>query len=158
MRKLVYGIVAASFSATPGMAFDPPFVWVGQMILVDVKGCGGGGSDAVTIIFRPKLKAGEENSTLSYLFNFASGTVRKSSSTLQFNGSGAYVGSFVTGFATVRTNTGTFNLNIKPDVVTPASEFVRFTGSFTNFVGVDGCMATVRGSASRLDLPSTWAM
>src|SRR5205823_6643584 len=157
MRKLIYGLVAASLSVTPATAFDPPFVWVGQMILLDVTNCGGGGSNAVTIIFRPKLQAGEENSTLSYLFNFASGTVRKSSNTLQFTGSGTYVGSFVTGFATMRTNTGTFNLNVKPVVVTPATKFVRFTGSFTNFVGVDGCTATVRGAASRLDPPSIFA-
>jgi hypothetical protein len=153
MRKLVYGVVAACLSTTPVMAFDPPFVWVGQMVLVDLADCGGGGSNAVTIIFRPKLRAGEENSTLSYLFNFASGTVRKNSNTPQFNGSGQYVGSFVTGFATMRTNTGTFNLDVKPEVVTPTTKFVRFTGSFTNFVGVDGCTATVRGSASRLDRP-----
>jgi hypothetical protein len=124
------------------------------MILLNLTNCGGGGSDAVTIIFRPKLQAGEENSTLSYLFNFASGTVRKSSNTLQFNGTGAYVGSFVTGFATMRTNTGTFSLDVKPSVVTPTTRFVRFTGSFTNFVGADGCTATVRGAASRLDPPS----
>jgi hypothetical protein len=153
MRMLICCIITTWLSATPAMAFDPPFVWVGQMILVDLAGCGGGGSNAVTIIFRPKLKAGEENSTLSYLFNFASGTVRKSSGTNQFNGTGDYIGSFVTGFATVRTNTGTFNLNVKPEVVTPATKFIRFTGSFSNFVGLDGCTASVRGSASRLDPP-----
>src|SRR5262245_58416146 len=119
MRKLIYGVVAACLAVTPAAAFDPPFVWVGQMILLDITSCGGGGSNAVTIIFRPKLQAGEDNSTLSYLFNFASGTVRKSSNSLQFNGSGAYIGSFVTGFATMRTNTGTFNLDVKPAVVTP---------------------------------------
>lgn len=154
MRKLITCAIVTFLSAAPATAFDPPFVWVGQMILVNLIGCGGGGSDAVTIIFRPKLKAGEENSTLSYLFNFASGTVRKSSGTLQLNGSGNYVGSFVTGFATVRTNTGTFNLDVKPELVTPATKFVRFTGSFTNFVGLDGCTASVRGSASRLDPPN----
>ncbi len=112
MRNLVYGLVVACLSTTPAAAFDPPFVWVGQMILLDVINCGGGRSDTVTIIFRPKLDAGEESSTLSYLFNYASGTVRKSEATLQFNGSGDYIGSFVTGYATTRTNTGTFNLAV----------------------------------------------
>jgi hypothetical protein len=91
---------------------------------------------------------------LSYSFTFASGTVRKSSKSRQFNGSGDYVGSFVSGFATIRTNTGSFNLNVTPAVVTPTTKFVTFTGSFTNFVGVNGCTAIVRGSASRLDPPS----
>lgn len=153
MKKLLYGLVVACFSITPAVAFDPPFVWVGQMILLSTTNCGGGGSDAVTIIFRPKLEEGEENSTLSYLFNFASGTVRKRADTLQFNGSGAYVGSFITGFAMTRANTGRFTLNVKPAVVAPTTKFIKFTGSFTNFVGVDGCTVKVRGAASRLPRP-----
>ena len=103
MRKLICGLVAACLSTTPAAAFDPPFVWVGQMVLLKLDNCGGGGSDTVAIVYRPKLQAGEDNSTLSYLFGFASGTVRKRAATLQFNGSGSYVGSFVTGRASTRT-------------------------------------------------------
>ena len=150
MRKLIYGLVSACLSTTHAGAFDPPFVWVGQMILLELDNCGGGGSDTVAIVFRPKLQAGEDNSTLSYLFGFASGTVRKSAPTLQFNGSGAYAGSFVTGRATTRTNNGRFNLTVRPAEVTPTTNFVTFTGSFTNFVGLDGCTVEVRGAASRL--------
>jgi hypothetical protein len=149
MRNLIYGLIAAGLSATPAAAFDPPFIWVGQMILLSTTNCGGGGSDTVAIVFRPKLEAAEENSTISYQFNFASGTARKSDPSLQFNGTGIYNGSFVTGFATTRTNTGTFNLNVKPAEVTPGTKFITFTGSFTNFVGVKGCTVTVRGAASR---------
>src|SRR5215207_7485656 len=113
MRKLICSLVAVWLSAAPATAFNPPFVWVGQMILLTLTDCGGGAGPgaAVTVIFRPKLQRTEEDSTLSYLFAQASGTVRKSAPTLQFNGSGAYAGSFVTGFATMRTNTGTFDLN-----------------------------------------------
>ena len=71
--KLIYGLVAACLLTTPAGAFDPPFVWVGQMILLRVHNCGGGGSGTVAIVFRPKLQAGEDNSTLSYTFGFASG-------------------------------------------------------------------------------------
>jgi hypothetical protein len=149
MRKLLYGVAAACLSITPAAAFDPPNVWVGQMILLEMINCGGGGSDAVTIIFRPKLEAGEENSTLSYLFNYASGTVRKSDATLQFNGSGDYAGSFVTGYATTRKNTGTFDLTVRPAEVTPTTKFITFTGSFTNFVGLKDCKVKVRGAAAR---------
>ena len=85
MRKLIYGLVAACLSATPAAAFDPPFVWVGQMVLLELDNCGGGGSDTVAIVYRPKLQAGEDSSTLSYLFGFASGTVRKRAPTLQIN-------------------------------------------------------------------------
>ena len=106
--------------------------------------------DTVAIVYRPKLQAGEDNSTLSYLFGFASGTVRKRAATLQFNGSGSYVGSFVTGRASTRTNSGRFDLTVRPAEVTPATDFVTFTGSFTNFVGLDGCTVEVRGAASRL--------
>ena len=150
MRKLIYGLAAACLSSTQAGAFDPPFVWVGQMILLEVDNCGGGGSDTVAIVFRPKLQAGEDNSTLSYQFGFASGTARKSAPTLQFNGSGAYVGLFVTGFASTRTNHGKFDLTVRPAEVAPATNFVTFTGSFTNFVGLDGCTVEVRGAASRL--------
>jgi hypothetical protein len=151
MRKLIYGLMAACLSVTPAAAFDPPFVWVGQMVLVELTNCGGGAAagQAVTIVFRPKLQAGEENSTLSYLFSVASGTVRKIDDSLQFTGSGAFAGSFVTGFATTRKNTGTFNLNVRPAVVTPTTNFVRFAGSFTNFAGLKGCTARVRGAAAR---------
>ena len=150
MRKLIYGLVAACLSTTPAAAFDPPFVWVGQMVLLKLDNCGGGGSDTVAIVYRPKLQAGEDNSTLSYLFGFASGTVRKRAPTLQFNGSGSYVGSFVTGRASTRSNSGRFDLTVRPAEVTPATDFVTFTGSFTNFVGLDGCTVEVRGAASRL--------
>jgi hypothetical protein len=151
MTKLVHGLVAAScLSATPAGAFDPPFVWVGQMVLVKASDCGGGGGSTVSIVFRPKLQAGEDNSTLSYSFGFASGTARKIAPTPQFDGAGAYAGSFVTGYASTRTNKGTFDLAVRPARVTPATDFVAFTGTFTNFVGLDGCTVEVRGAASRL--------
>jgi hypothetical protein len=149
MRKWIYGL-AACLLATPAAAYDPPYVWVGSMILLSTTDCGGGGTQTVTIIYRPKLQAGEENSTLSYLFAQASGTVRKSGGSQQFNGSGAYDGTFVTGYAQMRSNTGTFDLDVRPAEVTPDTKFIRFTGTFTNFVGVDGCTAKVRGSAARL--------
>lgn len=150
MRRLIYALVAACLAAAPAAAFDPPYVWVGSMILLDLQGCGGGGTQTVTIIYRPKLQAGEENSTLSYLFAQASGTVRKSAGTQQFDGAGAYDGTFVTGYAQMRSNTGTFDLDVRPAEVTPDTKFVRFSGTFTNFVGVDGCTAKVRGAAARL--------
>src|SRR5262245_43217218 len=108
MRELVLGLAVACLSAAPGAAFDPPFVWVGQMVFLGLTDCGGGGADSVAIVFRPKLQAAEENSTLSYYFGFAAGTVRKKAQSLQFDGKGSYAGSFVTGFATTRTNSGTF--------------------------------------------------
>jgi hypothetical protein len=150
MTKLIYGLVAACLSTTPADAFDPPFVWVGQMILLKVHDCGGGGSGTVAVVFRPKLQAGEDNSTLSYSFGFASGTARKIAPTLQFDGVGAYAGSFVTGYASTRTNSGTFDLAVRPATVTPTTDFITFSGSFTNFVGLDGCTVEVRGAASRL--------
>ena len=120
------------------------------MVLLELDNCGGGGSGTVAIVYRPKLQAGEDNSTLSYLFGLASGTVLKRAATLQFNGSGSYVGSFVTGRASTRTNSGRFDLTVRPAEVTPATDFVTFTGSFTNFVGLDRCMVEVRGAASHL--------
>ena len=47
-------------------------------------------------------------------------------------------------------NSGRFDLTVRPAIVTPATDFVTFTGSFTNFVGLDGCTVEVRGAASRL--------
>ena len=150
MRRLIWGLVAACVVTTSASAFDPPYVWVGQMMLLELDRCGGGGSQTVAIVFRPKLQAEEDNSTLSYQFGFASGTVRKTAPSLQFSGSGTYAGSFVTGYASTRSNQGRFDLSVTPARVTPATEFVTFTGRFTNFVGLDGCTVEVRGAVSRL--------
>ena len=147
---LFTGLAAACLASGSAAAYEPPFVWVGQMVLLKTEHCGGGGSQTVSIVFRPKLQAGEDNSTLAYSFGFASGTARKRSPGLQLNGRGRYDGSFVTGYASTRTNQGTFALDVTPEVVKPSTEFVGFTGSFTNFVGLDGCTVQVRGSATRL--------
>ena len=150
MTKFAFGAVAAaSLLAAPAAAYDPPYVWVGQLILSDMVGCGGGGSDTVSMVFRPKLQDGEDNSAFSYSFLYAAGTARKTDSSLQFNGTGKYESSFVTGFVTTRTVTGKFDLNVKPAIVTPKTRFITITGTLTNFVGVDGCNVTVRGTAVR---------
>jgi hypothetical protein len=149
MRILLWGAVTACVWAAPAAAFDPPNIWIGQMAFLSLTGCGGGASDSVAVVFRPKLEAGEENSTLTYFFSFASGTVQKQDPGLQFNGSGRYDGTFVTGRATLRSNQGRFDLTVTPSVVTPGTDVISFTGSFTNFAGVKGCSAAVRGSAVR---------
>lgn len=150
MRELIRMSAAAWIASSPASAYDPPYVWVGQMVLLELDQCGGGGSQTVAIVLRPKLQAGEDNSTLTYQFGFASGTVRKTAPSPQLNGSGAYAGSFVTGYASTRTNQGRFDLSVTPTRITPATEFVTLTGRFTNFAGVDGCTVKVRGAASRL--------
>lgn len=149
MRILAAGLTIACLAATPAAAFDPPVVWVGQMVFLDLAGCGGGGADTVAIVYRPKLQPAEDNSTLTYSFGFAFGTVTKKADSLQLAGKGSYSGTFVTGYATQRTNTGTFDLTVSPAVVTPSTNFITFSGTFTNFVGLSGCKAKVRGSASR---------
>lgn len=150
MHRLLLGLALACVAGSSASAYDPPYVWVGQMVLLELDQCGGGGSQTAAIVFRPKLQAGEDNSTLTYQFGFASGTVRKTAPSLQFNGSGTYAGSFVTGYASTRSNQGRFDLSVTPARITPATEFAAFTGRFTNFVGLDGCTAKVRGAASRL--------
>jgi hypothetical protein len=151
MRRSALALLAVLLGTTgPASAYDPPYIWVGQMVFVELKDCGGGATAAVNIVFRPKLEAGEDNSALSYQFlGAASGTVRKISDGLQLNGTGKYEGTFVTGFVQTRTSKGTFELDVRPEVVTPMTDFVRFTGTFTNFAGVDGCTAKVRGAAVR---------
>lgn len=148
--RLILRLAAVCAAASPASAYAPPYVWVGQMVLLELDQCGGGGSQTAAIVFRPKLQAEEDNSTLTYQFGFASGTVRKTAPSLQFSGSGGYDGSFVTGYASTRSNQGRFDLLVTPSRVTPATEFVTFTGRFTNFVGLDGCTVKVRGAASRL--------
>lgn len=150
MHRPAFGLLAALLATAPAAAFDPPNVWVGQMVFVEMKDCGGGATSSVSIVFRPKLEAGEDNSAMSYQFlGAASGTVRKVSDSLQFDGTGKFQGSFVTGFVQTRTNKGTFDLDVKPAVVTPGTDTIRFTGAFTNFAGVDGCSVKVRGAAVR---------
>ncbi len=150
MKRYAIGVAAAGcLMGTPVSAYDPPYVWVGQLTLSDMVNCGGGGSDTVTMVFRPKLQDGEDNSAFSYSFLYASGTARKSDSGVQFNGTGKYRSSFVTGFVTTRTATGTFELKVKPAVITPKTRFVTISGTLTNFVGLDGCNVRVRGAAVR---------
>ncbi len=150
MHRPAFGLLALLLGTAPAVAFDPPYVWVGQMVFVELKDCGGGAMPSVSIVFRPKLEAGEDNSAMSYQFlGAASGTVRKISDSLQFSGSGKYQGTFVTGYVQSRSNKGTFDLDVRPEVVKPKTDFVRFTGTFTNFAGVDGCTAKVRGAAVR---------
>jgi hypothetical protein len=150
MKKFACGAIAAAcLLVTPATAYDPPYVWVGQLILTEMVNCGGGGSDTVSMVFRPKLQEGEDNSAFSYSFLYASGTARKSDSSLQFNGTGKYESSFVTGFVTTRTTTGKFDLKVRPALISPKTKFITLSGTLTNFVGVDGCDVTVRGTAVR---------
>ena len=150
MHRPTLGLLAVLLATVPVAAFDPPHVWVGQMVFVEMTNCGGGATSSVSIVFRPKLEAGEDNSAMSYQFlGAASGTVRKTSDSLQFNGAGKYQGSFVTGFVQTRSNKGTFDLDVRPAVVKPSTDTIRFTGTFTNFAGVDGCTVKVRGAAAR---------
>lgn len=149
MKKSALGAAIATCLAAPASAYDPPYVWVGQLNLTDMVNCGGGGDSTVTMVFRPKLQDGEDNSAFSYSFLYAAGTARKSDSGLQFNGSGKYESTFVTGFVTTRTATGTFDLKIKPEIVTPKTRFITLSGRLTNFVGLDGCNVKVRGTAVR---------
>jgi hypothetical protein len=159
MRKGVFSALLATcvslgtlaFTPAPAFAFDPPFAWTGALVILTVNGgCGNRilAGDSPTIIFRPKLQATEPNSAISYVFGHSSGIIIKQATTLQFAGSGALTGTFLSGRATQETNSGTFNLTVTPATVKTTTPFINFSGSIAGFAGKAGCGVTVRGTAT----------
>lgn len=147
------GLAVVGFvsSAPYAAAFNPPYAWFGEMVVLSAVGCGNRivRGDAPTIVFRPKLQAGEPNSALSYLFGHSSGIVTKQATAPQLNGSGAATMRFVSGRATQETAAGSFNLTVAPAAVAPSTNFITFTGTLNGFAGLVGCNVTVRGAAAQ---------
>ena len=156
MRKLISALVAARLRPRlPLRSIRPSCCPANGPAELD--NCGGGGSETTSrLSIAPKLQAGEDNSTPSYLFGFASGTVRKRAPTR---------GSKAPAAMSVIRHRPREHADEQRQVPYPhrqagasqlATDFVTFTGSFTNFVGLDGCTVEVRGAASRLSRYLRW--
>lgn len=137
------------------VAQTPPVSWQGSMTLVGLNGTActkieGLGVGAVAIsIYRPKLRTGDQPSSVSFVWNRAAAIYQKSTSTGQLNGAGNYNGTQIVTRAGLFSFNGAYNFVTTPAVVTATTVDVTMTGTLTNFQRRVGCTATIRASFTK---------